>query len=144
MNLYNNIIEKSKQQGIDKLEASLLIIKDNKLLIKDLKKENTLGFSLETPTGIIKQKDSLDQSIRKILKSETNLELKQIEKYLHSFDYVTPKGERIKQNIFVVKTNEEKIKNNYKWLKIEELNEDKFNDELIFALSIYYFNKEGK
>lgn len=145
MELYTYLIEKSKQQGINKILISTIITNENEeILLLERKKEDILGGLDELPTGNI-EKDKIEKSIKNIIKNSTNLDLERIESYINSFDYITQKGERVRQLIFKTKTNNDNIKKDikYKWIKTNEMINTKVNEEILFSLLIYNFNKQN-
>lgn len=147
MNLYTHLIEKSMQQGINKIMISAIITnKNEEILILERNDEDILGGTEELPKGLINTSKNLKDEIKNIIKTNTNLEIEQIKSYVNSFDYINKKGERMRELTFVVKVkkpNNIKLKEhkNYKWIKIDKIK--KINEETLSNLIIYNFNKQN-
>lgn len=147
MDLYTHLIEKSIQQGINKIIISVIITnKNEEILIIEREDEDILGAVEEIPKGIMNPSKKLKNEIKNIIKTNTNLEVEKITSYVNSFDYINKKGERVRELTFAVKIkniNNIKLKEhkNYKWSKIDKIT--KINEETLSSIIIYNFNKQN-
>ena len=148
MEFLKNIMEKAKAEGIIKnVVGAVIMNENNEVLILERKKDDFMGGIDELPSGNLEIGETILDGMLREVKEETNLDVKNIVKYINSFDYVSGSGKKARQYNFLVEVNS--IENimltehdSYKWQSIEEaIKNEKITDEVKFVLEIVNFNK---
>lgn len=147
MKFYDLLIEKGKEEGIEKnVVGGIILNSNNEILIMTRKSDDFMGGIDELPSGNMDKGESIYEGLLREIKEETNLDVKAVQSYINSFDYISGSGKKSRQYNFVVTVEStDNIKltehDSYKWLSIEEArNNPKITDEVKYALEIYYFN----
>ena len=147
MKFYDLLIEKGKEEGIIKnVVGAIVLNSNNEILIMSRKKDDFMGGIDELPSGNMKSGETIYEALVREVKEETNLNLKGINSYINSFDYISGSGKKARQYNFAItveSTDNVKLTehDSYKWLSIDEArNNAKITDEVKFALEMYYFN----
>lgn len=147
MKFYDLLIEKGKEEGIIKnVVGAIVLNSNNEILIMSRKKDDFMGGIDELPSGNMEKGETIYEALAREVKEETNLDLKEVNSYINSFDYISKSGKKARQYNFAItvySNDNIKIKehDNYKWLSIDEVrNNDRITDEVKFALEMYYFN----
>lgn len=148
MEFLNKIMAKAKAEGIIKNVVGAIIMNDNnEVLILERKKDDFMGGIDELPSGNLEAGETIQDGMLREVKEETNLDVKNISKYINSFDYISGSGKKARQYNFLVEVNstEDIILTEhdaYKWQSIDEaIKNEKITDEVKFALEIVEFNK---
>ncbi|MEG0073852.1 MAG: NUDIX domain-containing protein [Clostridia bacterium] len=147
MKFYEYLIEKGKNEGIEKnIVGAVVVNEKNEILILTRKEDDFMGGIDELPSGNIESNEDIYSALTRELKEETNLDLASIISYINTFDYASSSGKRSRQYNFSVRVNKiEDIKltehSKYQWLNIEEARENRnITDEVKNILEIYNFN----
>lgn len=148
MKFENVLIEKAKEDGIEKLVVGGVIFNDeNKCLILSRKADDFMGGIDEIPSGKLEKGEGLFDALIREVKEESNLDVTQIVSYINYFDYLSGSGKKSRQYNFVVKVNNYgDIKltehNEFKWQSLDEFNSNiRITSKTLFTLNIAYFNK---
>ena len=148
MKFENVLIEKAKEDGIEKLVVGGVIFNDeNKCLILGRKADDFMGGIDEIPSGKLEKGEGLFDALIREVKEESNLDVTQIVSYINYFDYLSGSGKKSRQYNFVVKVNNyDDIKltehNEFKWQSLDEFNSNNpITSKTLFTLNIAYFNK---
>lgn len=148
MKFENVLIEKAKEDGIEKLVVGGVIFNDeNKCLILSRKADDFMGGIDEIPSGKLEKGERLFDALIREVKEESNLDVTQIVSYINYFDYLSGSGKKSRQYNFVVKVNNyDDIKltehNEFKWQSLDEFNSNnRITSKTLFTLNIAYFNK---
>ncbi len=148
MKFENVLIEKAKEDGIEKLVVGGVIFNDeNKCLILGRKADDFMGGIDEIPSGKLEKGEGLFDALIREVKEESNLDVTQIVSYINYFDYLSGSGKKSRQYNFVVKVNNyDDIKltehNEFKWQSLDEFNSNnRITSKTLFTLNIAYFNK---
>lgn len=148
MKFENVLIEKAKEDGIEKLVVGGVIFNDeNKCLILGRKADDFMGGIDEIPSGKLEKGEGLFDALIREVKEESNLDVTQIVSYINYFDYLPGSGKKSRQYNFVVKVNNyDDIKltehNEFKWQSLDEFNSNnRITSKTLFTLNIAYFNK---
>ncbi|MDD3187723.1 MAG: NUDIX domain-containing protein [Bacilli bacterium] len=149
MKFYDLLTKKGKAEGIIKNVVGAVVLNDKKeILILTRKADDFMGGIDELPSGNMEKNETILEALTREIKEETNLDLKQIDSYINSFDYLSGSGKKARKYNFVVMVEStENIKltehDEYKWVSIEDArNSCKITDEVKFALEIYCFNND--
>lgn len=147
MKFENLLMEKAKEEGIEKLVVGGVIINNEKrCLILSRNAEDFMGGIDEIPSGKLEDSESLFEALVREVKEESNLDVIQIVNYIDYFDYLSGSGKKSRQYNFVVKVdNFNNIKltehSEFKWQTIDEINaNNKITSKTLLTLNIAYFN----
>ena len=92
MNNYNFLLEKAKEEGIEKnVVGAIIVNKQGKILIMTRKLDDFMGGIEELPSGNMESGEDVTTALAREIKEETNCELKEILYYIDSFDYICKK-----------------------------------------------------
>lgn len=147
MKLENLLIEKAKEDGIEKIVVGGIITNSqNQVLILRRKADDFLGGIDELPSGKLEAGESIFDGLIREIKEETNLDTCQICGYVDYFDYLSSSGKKTRQYNFWVETKS--ISNvsltehdEYKWLSVEECyNNKKITPKTLASICICDFN----
>ena len=148
MKFENVLIEKAREDGIEKLVVGGVVInEENKCLILSRKADDFMGGIDEIPSGKLEKNEGLFDALVREVKEESNLDVTQIVSYIDYFDYLSGSGKKSRQYNFVVKVNNyDDIKltehDEFKWQSLDELNSNnRITSKTLFTLNIAYFNK---
>ncbi len=151
MKFYDLLIEKSKEDGVEKnVVGGIVINKDNQILILTRKSDDFMGGIDELPSGNMENGEKIKEALIREVKEETNLEVVQIKSYINSFDYLSGSGKKARQYNFALEVDDIRdIKlsehDDFKWLNIEDArNNNKITEEVKYCLEIFYFNNMEK
>lgn len=119
-------LEEAKKDGIEKFVVGAVISKDERLLILLRKPDDFLGGIYELPGGGVEKGETIKEGLEREVKEETSFNVKNVNKYLGHFDYISEKGKKSRQFNFDVDVfDSSNIKltehDDYKWIKKEEL-----------------------
>lgn len=151
MKFYDYLIEKGKEDGIEKNVVGAVILNDkNEILILSRKLDDFMGGIDELPSGNMEKGEDIYQALVREVKEETNLDLKEVVCFINSFDYISGSGKKARQYNFAIKTekngNIELTEHDaYKWETLQSARENsKITDEVKECLEIYNFNNKQK
>lgn len=148
MKFENVLMEKAREDGIEKLVVGGVIINDdNKCLILSRKADDFMGGIDEIPSGKLEKDEGLFDALIREVKEESNLDVTQIVSYIDYFDYLSGSGKKSRQYNFVVKVNnyddiELTEHDEFKWQSLDEFNSNsRITSKTLLTLNIAYFNK---
>jgi len=146
LELYQNLIEEAKKQGINRYVVGAVIMKDSKVLLLQRPKDDFMGGIFELPSGKVEKGEDLGTALHREVEEETGLKIKEITKYLDHFDYESKSGKKTRQFSFVVVIEEPfEIKleehNSYVWTSEDKLQEYPVTDSVKQILSLCWGEK---
>ena len=151
MIFYDFLIEKGKENGIEKnVVGAVILNKKNEVLIMSRKLDDFMGGIDELPSGNMEKGEDIFTALKREVKEETNLDLKDVVCFINSFDYISGSGKKARQyNFAITVEKEDDIKltehDAYKWETIQDAMENsKITDEVKECLEIYNFNVKPK
>ena len=151
MKFYDFLIEKGKENGIEKnVVGAVILNKKNEVLIMSRKLDDFMGGIDELPSGNMEKGEDIFTALKREVKEETNLDLKDVVCFINSFDYISGSGKKARQyNFAITVEKEDDIKltehDAYKWETIQDAMENsKITDEVKECLEIYNFNVKPK
>lgn len=105
----NNMIEKklinqAYKEGVEQLVVGAVVMHEKKVLIIQRNENDFLPKMNELPSGKVELNETLFQSLKRELKEEANLNIKQITNYLGYFDYHSSNLKKCRQFNFLVET----------------------------------------
>ena len=127
MKFENVLIEKAKEDGIEKLVVGGVIFNDeNKCLILGRKADDFMGGIDELPSGNMEEGEDITIALAREIKEETNCDMQRILYYIDSFDYKSGSGKNTRQYNFaiMVKGTDNIILTEhdaYSWETVEEI-----------------------
>ena len=149
MRFYDYLVEKAKEDGIQKLVVGGVVLNSNReVLILTRKLDDFMGGIDELPSGNIEKNENLYEGLIREVKEETNLDVKTIDSYINSFDYLSGSGRKSRQfNFAVTVVDDEDViiseHDGYKWLSIDDCrNNTKITNEVKNAIEIFNFNNK--
>lgn len=151
MKFYDYLIEKGKEDGIEKNVVGAVIVNEkNEILIMSRKLDDFMGGIDELPSGNMEKGEDILKALAREVKEETNLDLKEVICFINSFDYISGSGKKARQYNFAIKVEKNgEIKltehDAYKWETLQNARENvKITDEVKECLEIYDFNNKSK
>lgn len=149
MKFYDYLIEKGKENEIEKNVVGAIILNEkNEVLILTRKENDFMGGTDELPSGNMEMGENILTSLTREVKEETNFDLAEVICYINSFDYISGSGKKSRQYNFAINVQKGgKINltehNSYKWQSIQEAIENpKITEEVKECLKIYAFNNK--
>ena len=120
----NELLISAKNEGVIKVVVGAVIKNDDKVLLLERPEDDFMGGISELPSGKLEKNESIREALVREVKEETNLDLKNILKYLGSFDYLSSSGKKTRQYNFlieVIETNKVKLTehDNFVWAEKE-------------------------
>ena len=144
MNNYNYLLEKAKEEKIEKNVVGAVIINNQgEILIMSRKLDDFMGGIDELPSGNMEIGEDIPTALAREVKEETNCELNEILYYINSFDYKSGSGKNARQYNFAIKVNEtDNIvlteHDSYSWQTVEEIiNNSKITTEVKRTIKKY-------
>lgn len=130
--LINNLLDKCKNDDVEKIVVGGVILNQkNEVLLLKRASDDFMGDLIELPSGTVDKNEILLDALQREVKEETGLEIKEINEYIGSFDYLSSSRKKTRQLNFLVtvkKENDvklnEKEHSQYYWI---DLNSDKIN-----------------
>lgn len=147
MKFENYLMEKAKEDGIEKLVVGGIVRNKDKYLIMSRKQDDFMGGIDEIPSGKLEAGETLFEAVIREVKEETNLDVTNIDEYIDYFDYLSGSGKKSRQYNFVVSVKDfEDIKltehDGFKWQDINECNANKhITPKTLTTINIADFNK---
>lgn len=148
MNFYEFLEKSAKEDGIEKIVVGAIITnKNGEIFLARRKQDDFMGGIYEIPGGNAEKGESIYDTLRREIKEETNLDIKEVIAYINSFDYLSGSGKKCRQFNFKVNVESGPIllteHDTYKWIKLEEIEkENDISPELKYSLMVYKFNEE--
>ena len=105
-----------------------------------------MGGIYEIPGGNAEKEENIYDTLEREIKEETNFDLKKVNSYINYFDYLSGSGKKCRQFNFKVEVTGGPLvlteHDEYKWISLDETEEQNISDELKECLIIYRFNKK--
>ena len=127
---YKKLLAQAKKDLIEKIVVGAILVKEEKILLLERPRDDFMGGIFELPSGNLEKGELLSEGLMREIKEETGLEVKNITRYINSFDYLSGSGKKVRQFNFLVelKSYESVVLTEHDffvWVKPE--NADKFN-----------------
>ena len=147
MELYKYLENKAKEEDINKIVVGAVITnKNDEILLMKRKQDDFMGGIYEIPGGNAEKEENIYDTLEREIKEETNFDLKKVNSYIHYFDYLSGSGKKCRQFNFKVEVTGGPLvlteHDEYKWISLDETEEQNISDELKECLIIYRFNKK--
>ena len=141
--------DSAKKDDIDKFVVGAIITNQKgEILLVKRKQDDFLGGFFEIPGGNAEKGEGIYNTLVREIKEETNLDLKRIDKYINYFNYTSKSGKKCRQFNFKVEVEGDDIKltehDTYKWIGLNEIEEQYVTPEMRECLVIYRFNEIEK
>lgn len=98
----NSLLEKAKEDKIEKFVVGAVIQDNNQILLLRRPSDDFMGGINELPSGNLEAGEGLFEALIREVKEETNLDLKDLKKYLGTFDYLSGSGKKARQFNFLI------------------------------------------
>ncbi len=103
MDFYSYLLNKAKQDGVQKIVAGGIVLNERReILVMTRKPDDFLGGIDELPSGHLEKGETIEQGMRREIKEETGMDILRIESYLDYFDYSSRSGKKTRQFNFVI------------------------------------------
>lgn len=147
MELYKYLENKAKEEDINKIVVGAVITnKNDEILLMKRKQDDFMGGIYEIPGGNAEKEENIYDTLEREIKEETNFDLKKVNSYINYFDYLSGSGKKCRQFNFKVEVTGGPLvlteHDEYKWISLDETEEQNISDELKECLIIYRFNKK--
>ncbi|MAG50602.1 DNA mismatch repair protein MutT [archaeon] len=132
---YEELIEEAKKESIGRFVVAAIIVKNSKILLLKRKKDDFMGGIYELPSGKVEDNEEIDLSLKREIKEETGLKIKEIKKYFGFFDYESKSGKKTRQFNFLVETDLDDLKlsdehEDFSWVSKTELSNFNITDSV--------------
>ena len=151
MDFFEKIEKKAETDGIIKRVAGGIIYNnEGKILLLQRKADDFYGGILELPSGNVEKNETVNEGLIREIKEETGLDVKEIGKFVNSFDYLSSSGKKSRQFNFEVETdNTTDIflteHDSFEWLSLDEIEiNKKITNEVKYAIAISEYNRNKK
>jgi 8-oxo-dGTP diphosphatase len=137
-----NLIKEAQKQGINRYVVGAIIFKNSKILLLQRSKNDFMGGIYELPSGKVEKGETLEEALKREVKEETGLKVKEIKKHLGYFDYISKDGKKTRQFNFVVTVYEPiEIKltehENYVWIDKNEVDKYPITENVKQILNMF-------
>lgn len=144
--IYNKLVEEAQKQGMQRYVVGAVIAKDSAILILQRPKEDFMGGIYELPSGKVEERETLDIALNREVEEETGLKIKEIKKYIGSFDYESKSGKKTRQFNFAVTVREPlevKLKehDNYAFVDRNKLGQYPVTESVKNIINLFWGNK---
>ena len=103
-----------------------------------------MGGLFEIAGGNAEKEENIYDALKREIKEETNLDLIEVTSFINYFDYLSESGKKCRQFNFKVEVSQSKIvlteHDEYKWVRLENIDSQNVSDEVKECLLIYRFN----
>ncbi len=146
MDFFSYLIKKAHDDGIEKIVVGGVIMDSSgKVLILKRKQDDFMGGICELPSGNMEKNETIEESLKREIKEETNLDVKKIKYYINSFDYLSSSGKKARQYNFLVEVFDGDIllteHDEYIFMSIDGIRESSnISREVKDTLEIAFFN----
>lgn len=131
----DSLLDKCKNDDIKKLVVGAVILnQNNEVLLLKRVSDDFMGDLIELPSGTVDENETLLNALAREVKEETGLDIKEINEYIGSFDYLSSSKKATRQLNFLVTVNKdnniklhEKEHSQYYWINIDSDKIDTFN-----------------
>ena len=148
MNFFETLNKKAEKDEIVKRIAGGIIYNDEgKILLLKRRADDFMGGILELPSGNLEGNETIQEGLIREVKEETGLNVKNIGKFVNTFDYLSGSGKKSRQfnlevevestdNVFLTEHDD------YAWLSYDEIElEENITDEVKYAVAISKYNR---
>ncbi len=148
MDFYNFLINKAKNDGIQKIVVGGIVLNNKReILVVTRKPDDFLRGIDELPSGHLESDETIPEGMAREIKEETGMNIAHIESYLDYFDYLSGSGKRTRQFNFVIIPDDcSQVvlteHNAYKWQSpLQALINPKITDEVKNCIQIFNANE---
>ncbi len=148
MNFFETLNKKAeKDEIVKRIAGGIIYNKQGEVLLLKRREDDFMGGIYELPSGNLEGNETIEQGLIREIKEETGLDVKNIGKFVNTFDYLSGSGKKSRQfnlevetestdNVFLTEHDE------YKWMNYEEIElEDNITDEVKYAVAISKYNR---
>jgi len=128
-NTIKDLLDKLKIDKIKKLVVGGVIFhSNNKFLLLKRVSDDFMGDLVELPSGTVDEGETVLEALQREIKEETSLDIKSIDKYIDSFDYLSSSGKKTRQLNFLLTTKTSNVRLNPKehsahyWIDSNKIN----------------------
>ena len=138
-----NLTEEAKKQGVNRFVVGAVITRGSAVLLLKRPKGDFMGGIYELPSGEVKEEEALESALRREVREETGLKIKEVRGYLGHFDYKSKSGEKTRQFNFVVIVREPleirlQEHDSYAWLSKSQLSQYLVTEGVKCILNLFW------
>jgi 8-oxo-dGTP diphosphatase len=143
-NFYMKLLKAATSDGINRFSVGAVISKGKKVLLFRREKNDFLGGIYEIPGGGIEEGETLVDCIKREIKEETGLSVKNVIGYVGSFDYSSENGGKTRQFNFTVTVRSPLVihlsteHDDYKWVTQEDFHRINPTKEMVEILGNFW------
>ena len=101
-----------RRDGIQKVVVGAVIRRGGLVLLLKRRADDFMGGLVELPSGTVDSGESIIDALKREVREETGLEIKEIASFIGTFDYTSGSGKRTRQLNFLIHTDKREIKLN--------------------------------
>ena len=148
MQIYDVLKQKAIEDKIYSLVLGGVIVNDGKILVIKRADNQFMKNLYEFPSGKLEFGETFEQCLKRHIKEELNCKVKDVEGYAGHFDYLSDKGQLVRQYNFVL--NLENLNDislstehtNYGFFRASECNDlIDISDEILYTMDIVTSNR---
>lgn len=110
VNVIQQLLAESQNDGVRKLVVGAVIRRDNKFLLLERMPSDFMGGLVELPSGTVETGEALLAALARETEEETGLAITSVLAYLGSFDYTSGSGQKTRQFNFLVEVAPGEVK----------------------------------
>ena len=146
-NFYEKLVEDVRKEGISRYVVGAVVQMGVRALLVKRPKDDFMGGIYEFPSGKVEEGESLSEALYREVKEESNLNIKNIKKYVGKFDYESKSGKKTRQFNFSVNVSEPvdvKLQehDDYTWMKREDIDRYTITDNIKRAVNAVWESNE--
>lgn len=148
MNFFETLNNKAeKDEIVKRIAGGIIYNAHGKILLLKRRAEDFMGGILELPSGNLEGNETIQEGLIREIKEETGLNVKNIGKFVNTFDYLSGSGKKSRQfnlevevestdNVFLTEHDD------FAWMSYKEIEtEENITDEVKYAVAISKYNK---
>lgn len=148
MNFFETLNKKAeKDEIVKRIAGGIIYNAEGKILLLKRRADDFMGGILELPSGNLEGNETIQEGLIREVKEETGLNVKNIGKFVNTFDYLSGSGKKSRQfnlevevestdNVFLTEHDD------YAWLSYDEIEiEENITDEVKYAVAISKYNR---
>ncbi|MBQ8044139.1 MAG: NUDIX hydrolase [Clostridia bacterium] len=148
MNFFETLNKKAeKDEIVKRIAGGIIYNNEGRILLLKRRADDFMGGILELPSGNLEGNETIQEGLIREVKEETGLNVKNIGKFVNTFDYLSGSGKKSRQfnlevevestdNVFLTEHDD------YAWLSYDEIEtEENITDEVKYAVAISKYNR---
>lgn len=141
---YKKLLKMATSEGINRFSVGAVISEGGKILLFRREKNDFLGGIYEIPGGGVEEGESLVDCLKREIREETGLSVKNVIRYVGAFDYPSENGGKTRQFNFAVIVRSPLVihlsteHDDYKWVTQENFHKIDLTKEMVEVLGNFW------